>query len=216
MDMPYIISFISQKGGVGKSTLARATAVELVKNSYSVKVADLDTQQGTVLDWPRRRLDNNVEPSINSVECYKTLNQAVDNANHFDFLIIDAPARSSHGTYEISKISNLVIQPSGASVDDLKPAVLVFHELIKKGIRRENLFFALCRLSTETENEAAQEYIQTAGYKFLDGCTFEKAGYKQAQNEGKTILESRFNTLNQKADMLIQSILDNFINLTQN
>ncbi len=37
------ISFVSPKGGVGKSTLALATAYEASKSGLSVKVADMDT-----------------------------------------------------------------------------------------------------------------------------------------------------------------------------
>jgi chromosome partitioning protein len=53
--MTICISFISQKGGVGKSTLARALAREANEQKLTVKVADLDTQQGTIVNWHRRR-----------------------------------------------------------------------------------------------------------------------------------------------------------------
>jgi len=42
-----IIAFISQKGGVGKSTLARAVAVEASKQKFNVLLADCDPQQAT-------------------------------------------------------------------------------------------------------------------------------------------------------------------------
>jgi len=42
-----IIAFISQKGGVGKSTLAQALAVEAKKKKLSVLLADCDSQQAT-------------------------------------------------------------------------------------------------------------------------------------------------------------------------
>ena len=42
-----IIAFISQKGGVGKSTLARALAVEASKQKLQVLLADCDPQQAT-------------------------------------------------------------------------------------------------------------------------------------------------------------------------
>ena len=214
--MSFVIAFISQKGGVGKSTLTRACAIELVKNNYSVKVADLDTQQGTILDWHQLRAENNFEPNINLVESYNTVNDCLQNSDKFDFLLIDAPARSSQGTYEISKIADIVIQPSGASRDDLRPAVLVFHELIKKGINKDKLFMALCRVGTNSEYEEAREYIKNdAGFNILDGCLLEKPSYRQAQNQGKTVLENQFSKLRQKADVLIQSILDNFKNLIE-
>jgi chromosome partitioning protein len=42
-----IIAFISQKGGVGKSTLSQALAVEAQKQKIKVLLADCDYQQGT-------------------------------------------------------------------------------------------------------------------------------------------------------------------------
>ena len=73
--MAQIVGFISQKGGVGKSTLARGLSREAAKNGLNVKLADLDTQQGTSVDWYRRRLDNgatpvfSVEPSASPSGC---------------------------------------------------------------------------------------------------------------------------------------------------
>ncbi len=54
--MTMIIAFVSQKGGVGKSTLARAVAREAAYGGLKVKIADLDTQQGTSVDWHRTPL----------------------------------------------------------------------------------------------------------------------------------------------------------------
>jgi chromosome partitioning protein len=45
-----IIAFISQKGGVGKSTLSQALAVEAHKQKIKVLLADCDSQQGTSLE----------------------------------------------------------------------------------------------------------------------------------------------------------------------
>jgi AAA domain len=51
--MVTIIAFVSQKGGVGKSTLSRAVAREAAHAGLRTKIADLDTQQGTSIDWNR-------------------------------------------------------------------------------------------------------------------------------------------------------------------
>lgn len=42
--MGVVVAFVSQKGGVGKSTLARALARESAAGRLLVKVADLDVQ----------------------------------------------------------------------------------------------------------------------------------------------------------------------------
>ena len=206
--MTICISFISQKGGVGKSTLTRALAKEASEQSLVVKVADLDTQQGTVVNWHRRRLDSNHSP-VGSVESFKTAEQALNNINTtYDLLIIDGPARASKATLDIANQSNLIVQPTGASMDDLEPAILLFHELFKAGIPKSKLNFALCRIGTDSELDACNEYLSKTGYNVLSGCLFEKPAYRQAQNHGLAITETPYKSLNQKADELIQSIVD--------
>lgn len=58
--MSYIIGFVSQKGGVGKSTLARLVAREYAVNQWNVKIADLDPGQGTSYKWQDRRIKANI------------------------------------------------------------------------------------------------------------------------------------------------------------
>ena len=171
--MTTIIAFVSQKGGVGKSTLARALAREATMSGLRVKIADLDTQQGTAVDWHRTRLNANIEPIV-SVEAYRTAAQALRQAAHYDLLVIDGPARTSSATLDIARVASLVVQPTGASVDDLRPAVREFHALVKASIPLDRLTFALNRIGTDAEEADARAYIAEAGYAILAGCLPER------------------------------------------
>lgn len=206
MSVNTIIGFISQKGGVGKSTLTRAFACAASQSGLSVKVADLDTQQGTSSNWYRRRLNNDLRP-IGSVELYKTAQQALNSQGDFDLMILDGPARTSAATLEIAKASDLVVQPTGASIDDLEPAILVFHELVKNGIDRSKLVLALCRVGTDSEEAEARSYIEQAGYTVLDGCLKERPAYRQAQDRGLSVIETTYSSLNERAHNIIKSLL---------
>jgi chromosome partitioning protein len=205
--MGAIIGFVSQKGGVGKSTLARGIGREAAAGGLSVKIADLDVQQGTSVNWYRRRLEAGIEP-IFSVESFKTAAQALKLASQFDYLIIDGPARASAATLEIARAASLIVQPTGSSVDDLEPAVLTFHELVRDGISRDILVFALSRVGTDAEEIEARAYIKQAGYAVLDGSIQERPAYRQASNVGLSITETRYPQLNKRADTLIQAMVD--------
>lgn len=202
-----IIGLISQKGGVGKSTLARAIAREAAAAGLRVKLADLDTQQGTSSNWHRRRLEAGAEPAF-SVEAFKTAAQALRVALDFDVLVLDGPARASVATLEIGRQASLVIQPTGASVDDLHPAILTFHEMAREGIPKTRLVFALCKIGTDAEEAEARAYIAQAGFEVLVGFIPERPAYRQAQNIGLTITETRFPQLNRRADELLQNVVD--------
>lgn len=205
--MATIVAFISQKGGVGKSTLARALAREAAVGGLKIKIADLDTQQGTSVDWHRDRLQAGIEPVV-SVEAYGTADQALKAAEHLDLLIIDGPARTSKGTLDIARLADLVVQPTGASRDDLRPAVREFHALAKAGISTEKLAFALNHIGTTAEEGEARAYIAEAGYAVLNGCLLERPAYRKAQNVGHAVTETSYAGLNAKADELIQALID--------
>jgi chromosome partitioning protein len=78
-----------------------------------------------------------------------------------------------------------------------------------KGIAPEKVVFAFCRIG-ESEGELleAQQYITDAGYSYLAGAMPEKTGYRRASDLGRSPTETRFPSLNKKADILAQSIID--------
>lgn len=205
--MAAVVAFVSQKGGVGKSTLARALAREAAAGGLKVKVADLDTQQGTSVDWHRLRLSAGIEPVV-SVEAFATAAQALAVAGGYDILVIDGPARTSQATLDIARAANVVVQPTGASLDDLRPAVREFHALVKAGVPIGKLTFALNRIGTPAEEADARSYLEEAGYSVLAGALVERPAYRQAQNVGQAVTETRFTGLRERADMLIQSLID--------
>src|SRR5712671_6544825 len=164
--MPLIASFVSQKGGVGKSTLARALAVVLRKGGMNALVADIDFQQSTIGEWAKLRDARGIKPSI-PVRRFKTADDAIIGGGATDVLIIDGPARASAGTLELARQSDLLVQPSGCGLDDVRPAVLLFHELLAAGISRERLVVVLSRTAGEPEEGAARRYLQKAKYEVL-------------------------------------------------
>ena len=74
--MAVIVGMVSQKGGVGKSTLSRLVAREYALAGWTVKIADLDVSQGTSFNWQSRRLQAGIEPVI-PVERFGTVEQAL-------------------------------------------------------------------------------------------------------------------------------------------
>ncbi|CAG8459834.1 6988_t:CDS:2, partial [Racocetra persica] len=125
----------------------------------------------------------------------------------FDLLIIDGPARTSQGTLEIARRADLIIQPTGASLADLKPSVNEFHALVKAGINKKKLVFVLNHLATKSEEEAARKYLILAGYSVFTHSLKEKASYRLIQNEGKSISEVSYKSLQKEAKELVKEII---------
>lgn len=204
--MPIIVSFVSQKGGVGKSTLARAL-LAVAAHTMKTRLADLDPQQASVVAWERTRERNRTEPVCDVVP-YRTVGEAVAAAGDVDLLILDTPARTSRATLEIARLSHLVVQPTGPSADDLKPAVLTFHELAEHGVPKERLAIAICRTLSDGEEATVRAYVEDAGYTALAGAIAERIGYREAQNRGHAITETKSAKLNEQADALMEALLE--------
>ena len=78
-----------------------------------------------------------------------------------------------------------------------------------KGTPKQKIAFALCRVGeSEVEIAEARAYIGQAGYTALKGEIPEKTAYRRASDEGRTVTETRFPSLNQRSDLLAQSIVD--------
>lgn len=206
--MTYIIGIVSQKGGVGKSTLARMLARELAAGGMSVKIADLDTQQATSYHWSRRRADAGIQPEIR-IETFQNVKTALSEASQFDAYILDGAPHASRETKAVAKAADLVVIPTGQAVDDLYPTVLLAHDFRKEGIDTKKVSIALCKISdSEIDVHAARQYLTQAGYRVLDGEIPFRTAYSKASDEGRAVTETAFKTLNQKADKVAQSIVD--------
>lgn len=202
-----VVGFVSQKGGVGKSTLARALAVSAVKAGWKVRIADLDELQHTCIDWHFRRKNQGL-PDID-VRPFKSVDAAMAQSlkDGVELVIFDGPAKADFETLRIAAASNVLVQPSNGHVDDLGPAVKTFHKLVKECVPKAMLRIALSRIGTPAEEARARAYIAEAGYQCLAGALYEKPAYGQAQDMGQAVIETRFDKLNGQADLLIESLL---------
>lgn len=213
--MTYILGLISQKGGVGKSTLARMLAREFTAGGLNTKLIDLDTQQQTCTHWLGRRAENGIEPEL-QVQGYASLKKALEEAPHFDAMVIDGKPNASDQTLEIAQAADLLVIPTGQTVDDLHPAVVLAHALRKKGIGIEKIAFAMFKTTgSDRENTAAREYLMQSGYQVLAGEVQVSTAYGSATDLGKTITETSFKSLNDRASTLAQSIIDQMAELQE-
>jgi len=206
---------VSQKGGVGKSTLARMMAREFVAGGLTTKIADLDTQQQTCTHWAGRRAENCVTPEL-QVQSFASVKTALEDAVRFDAMIIDGKPNASEQTAEIAKAADLVVIPTGQTVDDLHPGVVLAHSLRKKGISPDKIAFAMFKTTgSERESVAARQYLLEAGYMVLNGEVGVSTAYGAASDMGKAITETSFRSLNDRAAILAQSVIDKIVEIRE-
>jgi chromosome partitioning protein len=174
--------------------------------ALKVRIADLDPQQHTTVEWERMRGENRLAPSLD-VRGFSTVAQAMAGMADDELLIIDAPARAGRRTLDIAKAADLIIQPTSGSIDDLRPAIVLFHELVQAGIPRERLVLALSRTLAAGEEDAARSYIGKAGYEVLAGAIPERAVYREAHNRGQAVTEAKGRTQG-PVEQLVEALFD--------
>jgi chromosome partitioning protein len=194
-----IISLISQKGGVGKSAIARLLAVEYIRAGWSVKIADLDTMQGTVTKWKVRRDRAKLTPEIH-VEKFATVERALREAERYDLLIIDGPAHAEKGGKVMASKSDLVLMPTCYGLDDLEAQVEAAYELEAEGIDRDRIWFVFSRTSgSPIEDQAAREYLQRSKINVFEPTLPELPSIRQGHNGGKAASEISFPVIRERA-----------------
>ena len=206
--MTYKLAMVAQKGGVGKSTLARIIAVEATKGGLLAKIADLDTQQATCVKWTARRAQNGIEPQIRA-EPFRTVQAALQDAPGFDLYIFDGAPHSSVETRQACQAADMVVIPTSEGLDDLEPSVVLANNLMKEGISASKIAFALCITSdSEREIAGAREYLAQTPYTVLNGEIPFRSAFKTSMDKGKAITETSFPTLRKRADAMAQNIID--------
>lgn len=211
--VPAIVAFLSQKGGVGKSTLARSLAVVGTEVGLKVRLADLDPQQRTLLRWVGAREKSGTKPVVN-VAAFDSPQVALTSGQDVDLLVLDLPGQLSDSFAVVAASAQLIVQPTSPSIDDLHPAILVFNALQRVQIPRDRLAFALCRVLSEKEAETTRDYLHEQGYNVLRNAIHERAAYRDALNLGRALSETRQQSLNSSAREMMLDLLNRALTAT--
>jgi len=202
-----IVGVVSQKGGVGKSTLCQLIAREAAVGGKSAKILDFDIKQMTSTDWVRARLESDLDPAIEA-EPIKNIDKALKHNRDYDIIVLDGAPGAPKRTAELMPACDLIVLPTGASRADLVPTLALARRIAEMKLAADGPVFALCRIMTAAEAAEARATIGNAGFETFAGELIERPGYRQAQNFGRSATETAFPSLNDKARLLARSILD--------
>ncbi|PVE24150.1 cobyrinic acid a,c-diamide synthase [Microvirga sp. KLBC 81] len=125
----HIVSFVTQKGGTGKSSLAVSLAVAAAESGLKVVVLDIDPQ-GTTGEWYKRRTAE--APEVHSLAwTYLPSRLYTFDRQGYDLAIVDTPGADSHAASEAMRQAHfclLPVRPSVADIEASKPTVRYLNE----------------------------------------------------------------------------------------
>ena len=207
------IGILSQKGGVGKSSLTGLLATEYARAGWKVLIADMDVSQGSSVEWGSFRKENALAPRVD-VASFNTLSEALQNS--YDIILFDGAPHASETTKEIAWLADLTILPTGCSIMDLNPQIRLAHELVEGGLNAEKIYFVLNKVgNSKAENNEVINYLNQAGYMVCPGAIPEKTAFRKLFREGKSLSETTFKSLKKSCEEVVQAVVNRINELTK-
>ena len=185
-----IVSFLNQKGGVGKTTLAIHLATVLAERGR-VLLVDADPQ-GSALDWRAQRAADSAFPVVGLPK--PTLHRDIGAlAENRDWVLVDGPPRVTALARSAVAASDLVLIPVQPSPFDLWASrdildILEECSVVRPGLQARfvvNRLFARTRLGAEVRGALAD-----LPFAALRTAIRNRTEYAKAVREGRTAIET--------------------------
>jgi chromosome partitioning protein len=130
-----VITFVTQKGGAGKTTLAINCAVAAAQRKKSVLIIDLDAQASAEGWYQDREAES---PRLVRLDS-GGISEALAKARHagFDYVLIDTPGKDEPATAAAIRAADFCIVPCRPTPVDLKavpPTVATINRLSKPAV----------------------------------------------------------------------------------
>lgn len=197
-----IVSFVSQKGGVGKSSLARLLAVHAARKGLKVMIADFDLEQLSCVEWSAQRMRNGIEPEMD-VRPFKSLKKLRKLESDFDLVVVDTRGLADQLTEEISEESDWVFLPTGTSMDDLRPTLALARKLGRTPRLSNKIQLILSRIGRSDKQLAdARIIINEAGFTALSEIWPHRDGFVSEFDAGRAGSEAANPHLRAAAELL--------------
>jgi chromosome partitioning protein len=196
-----LISFVSQKGGVGKSTLARLLAVGAAHRGHKTLLADFDLEQLTCVEWNAMRMRNSVEPEIDA-RPFKSLKKLHKSEEDIDVVIADTRGLADATTRELAEDSQVVFLPTGTSHDDLRPTLALARKLAREGAEGK-IVIVLSKVGrSEKQLAGAIAAIEESGFELLSEYWPLRDGFQADLDAGRAGREAHNPFLREAAERM--------------
>lgn len=202
------ILFASQKGGVGKSVLARSLAVALAERGRKVMLADFDAAQGTCLRWRAHRDARKLTPAVPALGL-KNPDKLKRLEKRYQDIVIDTPGRLDDLSIALARGADAVFLPSSYSLDDILPTLRVIESLRREGAPAGMTAIVFCRTGGSHVQEAqARSILRMNDITALSAAFPQKDGFAPLYATGRAGRESPNPYLRDAAKAVDRAMID--------
>jgi len=195
------LSFISQKGGTGKTTLALHAATLMPTFGFKTLLIDADPQ-ASAMAWHACRLQSGrASPKGLTVMANSTgtiTDQLPELSRTYDCVIIDGPPRGDRIARDVILASDLVIVPTRLSgfdvwaADSISKTIDELRSIQQMASKRPlDWFYAINQKNPRTlAGKAILRGLEKSGAQVLDSHVCERASFVEATSQGLTVFDS--------------------------
>src|SRR3954467_267180 len=181
-----ILSLISQKGGVGKTTLATALAVAATQDGKRVVIMDLDPQASAAFWMDTRKDDTLAVTSVPASRLAHVLAAAAGDAGA-DLAIVDTPPFAKDIAFEAAERADFVLIPTRPAVLDVMAMTRTI-ELIRNFQRPAAVVLTFCPPSGK-EIEDTAGAVRALRAELCPVRIGSRIAYSRAQQSGQAAQE---------------------------
>ena len=186
-----VLSFLSQKGGSGKTTLATNVAWALFAEGRDVAVVDADPQ-GSAAQWALQRGEDTPEgPPVWTATEPNLEDRIPTLEGSFEIVVIDGKGAIEPITTSAVKASDLAlipVQPSAVDIWAQEGLVEIIKRAREVGGRPEARFVINRAKVGTVLASTAQQACESLGFPVLDARLADRVAYPEALGAGVSVL----------------------------
>lgn len=205
-----IISLVSPKGGVGKTTDVIQLATGLARCGYKVAAIETDLQKSLV-NWNRH--ENAIFDIYQAKDESDVYSLRKSLKDEYDFVIVDGAGHLSAITAACVIVSDLVIVPLSPSPLDFEATGSVFAVVNAVIDDRPKLVTRILVSRSRPNAKMTRllfESIASAGYSRFKTTIKQRESYVTSMLEGKTVFDTNDGQAKGEIQILVREILDVF------
>lgn len=185
----HVITFLSQKGGSGKTTLSVHTAVAAEAAGKKVCIIDADPQESATTWGMSREKPAPIVATAQASDLDAALSAA--EAEGIDLAIIDAPPHAAPTASQIARRSDLVLVPIRPSAFDLA-AVPAIVDIIRASKSRGAFILSACPFRAP-EIEETRLALESYNLPIFPSEIVDRRAFARAVTTGRAVTEFESN-----------------------
>lgn len=184
--MPKVIAITSEKGGVGKSTLAVHLAGAFNERGLSVQLIDEDGRVGSSLRWSHKALEHAAQSGGLGFMVLEPDEVKPKKLADLDVLVIDTEGRPKRKELrQLAARTDLILVPSGTSALELEATRELLNFLSEEGGAARKTRVAMTRVPPVGHaGEEAREDLRDDGWTVCNTLVRQYAAYQKAADIG--------------------------------